>query len=504
LSKGLNRMENIKYLLLAVLVFCTGVYALAQDETDALRYSYLAPQGTARSMGFGNALGSVGGDFSSLSVNPAGIGIYRNGEMMFTPSIKANSVNGTYRGNTLNDDRTRFNINNAGFVITKAAKGRRYEHSKWKTSSFAFGFNRLADFNRNYIYSGYNDPKTGSSGSEVFALDANDNLGDISNRIQDGASPAFLGYQSFLINPDSQAGVYRTVVPWDSNGLSQTRQVHETGGLNELLFSFGGNYMEKLMVGATVGIPFIRYDRNAEYSEALDRPTSLFSNYSYTEKLTTKGTGINLKLGFIYKASDYFRFGAAVHTPSYFVMTDQYQYSVHAVAQGQIANVSTDPGVFNYSLTTPWRGVLSATGFLGKYGFVTADYEYVNYHSARYHFESDFSDYETSMNQAIKNTYKAASNFRIGIEGRPVDFMMVRVGFGYYGTPYKVSASNTNRIDLSAGIGFRFSHWFTDLGFVHSMYNGQEQPYVLPYVVVPTATLKNNLNNAALTVGFKF
>lgn len=498
-SKGLNRMENIRYLLLAILVFCTGIYALAQDETDALRYSYLAPQGTARSIGFGNAVGSVGGDFSSLSVNPAGIGIYRNGEMMFTPSIKANSVNGTYQGNTINDDRTRFNINNAGFVITKAAKGRRYEHSKWKASSFGFGFNRLADFNRNYTYSGYNDPKNGSSGSEVFVLDANSPYGDVGNT----SSFAYLGSQSYLIRSDSQGGPYRTVVPWDSNGLSQTKQVHETGGINELLFSFGGNYEEKLMLGATVGIPFIRYDRSAEYSEALDQPTNLFSNYSYTEKLTTKGTGINLKLGFIYKASDYFRFGAAVHTPSYFVMTDEYQYSVHA-ATDQIASVSTDPGVFNYALTTPWRGVLSATGFLGKYGFISADYEYVNYHSTRYHFNSDFADYEASINQTIKDTYKAASNFRIGIEGRPVDFMMVRVGFGYYGTPYKVSTSSTNRIDLSAGIGFRFSHWFTDLGFVHSMYNGQEQPYVLPYVVVPTATLKNNLNNAALTVGFKF
>jgi hypothetical protein len=499
-------MNSFKYIAIALLTFCTGIYALAQDETDALRYSYLAPQATARSMGIGNAMGAVGADFSSLSINPAGIGVYRNGEMMITPSIKANTVTGTYLGNTTSDDKLRFTINNAGIVFTRAAKGRRYQHSKWKASSFAFGFNRTADFNRNYTYSGKNGGATGSSGSDVFVADANDNINDF-NYVQNNSSLASLGYQAYLINYDTNIGLYRTVVPWDdSNGLNQRRRVHETGSMNEMTFSFGGNYMEKLMLGATIGIPFVRYDRTADYTEALLVPTNNFSDYTYTEKLTTKGTGINLKLGFIYKPSDYFRFGAAVHTPTYFAMTDNYSNSISFNAQGHAGDWANDPGTVDYTLTTPWRAVVSATGFMGKYGFISADYEFVNYRSMRYHFQSDFIDYESKVNQLIKSAYTSASNFRIGIEGRPIDFMMVRIGCGYYGTPYKVSPAKANHIDLSAGIGFRFSHWFTDLGFVHTMYNGQEQPYVLPYpgVVVPSATLKNSLNNAALTIGVKF
>ena len=49
----------------------------AQSVWDAAKYSQASIFATARSTGFGGALGSVGGDFSSLSVNPAGIGIYR-------------------------------------------------------------------------------------------------------------------------------------------------------------------------------------------------------------------------------------------------------------------------------------------------------------------------------------------------------------------------------------------------------------------------------------------
>src|SRR3954468_4991444 len=90
-----------KSVLLAT-AFATAILpnAQAQNERDALRLSFLQPQGTARSIGFGSALGSVGGDFTTLSVNPAGIGIYRRSEMMFTPSITFNNTSGYYAGNT--------------------------------------------------------------------------------------------------------------------------------------------------------------------------------------------------------------------------------------------------------------------------------------------------------------------------------------------------------------------------------------------------------------------
>ena len=54
----------------ALLLTYSASSVFAQDETDALRFSYLQPQGTARSMGIGGALGALGGDFTSLSINP--------------------------------------------------------------------------------------------------------------------------------------------------------------------------------------------------------------------------------------------------------------------------------------------------------------------------------------------------------------------------------------------------------------------------------------------------
>src|SRR5690606_8909066 len=126
------RLRN--YLSAALLTgCCAGFFNMnAQDETDALRYSFLMPQGTARSMGFGSALGSVGGDFSSLSVNPAGIGVYRRSEFMFTPSFHFGNVEGTYLNNVEDRSKTAFNFSNLGLVLTRSERGKRYERSKWK------------------------------------------------------------------------------------------------------------------------------------------------------------------------------------------------------------------------------------------------------------------------------------------------------------------------------------------------------------------------------------
>lgn len=507
------------YLFLALLL-CFGsysFYAIAQDETDALRYSYLSPQGTARSMGFGGALGSIGGDFAALGVNPAGIGVYRSSEFTFTPSLKINSTSGKYQGTTTNDNNTRFTINNLGVVFTSAARGKRYQRSQWKAVSFGLGINRIADFNRNYSYNGRmplydaNNKLIGSSGGEAFSIDANNYPTDIDNT----NTLAGMGYQSYLLDTSGGRYVPLSLMP---DALNQGRIVKERGGITDINISFGGNYQEKLMLGATLGVPALRYKRDVTYTEtdATGNHNNNFESLAYKESLTTTGSGINLKLGFIYKPVDEFRIGAAIHTPTYFSLkdaqnrslttnTENFKYNIGEQDINPITKVTAAENLFEYSLITPWRGVISAAGFLGTHGFITADYEYVNYASARFNYQDGYADAESEVNQLIKKTYRGASNIRVGAEGRIENFS-IRVGFGYYGTPYQDKNAMGDRMDFSGGLGFRQDSWFLDLAFVHSQYEHTEHPYVLNYnpVIAPTSYIKNNLNNVALTLGFKF
>jgi hypothetical protein len=478
--------------------------AQAQDERDALRFSFLQPQGTARSIGFGSALGSVGGDFSSLAVNPAGIGVYRRSEVTFTPSLTFTKTSADYAANGTDANGTHFAISNIGLVTTQVPRGRRAVRTGWTSVSFGVGLTRLADFTRSYDYSGIN---TTSSGSFAFEASAN----------QSGLNPDYnatigdLGYQTYLLNKYDSTRYISVVNPTQATPVRQLTSVTERGGISELGISLGGSYEDRLMLGATLGFPIVRYTRTKTFTERdlSGNGANGFDYFTFSDDLKTTGGGVNLKLGFIYKPIDNFRFGAAIHTPTFLSLTDIWNQSL--TANTEEVNGTTTAAMpenqYDYSLTTPWRAVLSATAFLGGYGFFTLDYEFVDYASARFTF--DDKDYQSDVNNVIKKNFQGASNIRTGLEIR-LDNFQIRGGFGYYGNPYKNTTNDASgeRLDFSTGLGFRFQNAFIDLGFVHHEYKSTEQPYYLSgaaysSLIIPTANLTTNANNAVVTFGFK-
>lgn len=475
----------------------------AQDEFDVYRYAQTQVQGTARSLGFGGALGSIGGDFSTLSVNPAGIGIYRSSEIMLTPSLKFASQESTYGGQASSANNARLNFNNLGAIFTSLPKGSR-QNKPWVSTSFGIGFNRIADFNRDGRYKGYNET---SSYSEIFVIDAMNYPGDLENL----STLAGQGYQTYLVNEDS-LGFYS---PVDfTQGLIQEKTIKERGGISELLFSFGGNYQDRLMLGATIGIPSVRYNRETRFREtdATEDPNNQFRFLEHRKDLDINGTGVDLKLGLIYRVNDMFRLGAAIHTPTYYSLSEIETTSLASNLDGPAytlqAGVDIPDNMFDYAVTTPWRAVLSASMLMGQHGFISADYEFVGYGSARFHYGSLYDDYETEINDVLKARLGSSSNFRVGAEGR-LDQFMGRLGFGYNGSPFKDDQTSSHRLHYSAGIGWRFSNWFLDLAFVQTQWNQWEQPYSLYYPVdgwidVPTAELNQKINQFVLTTGWKF
>jgi hypothetical protein len=498
---------NTKSISLAVLATAFFSVAQAQDERDALRFSFLQPQGTARSIGFGSALGSVGGDFTSLSVNPAGIGIYRRSEFMFTPSITFGNTSSDYVGSSRDVSGSHFAFSNIGLVTTKVSGGRRGTQGGWSAVSFGVGLTRQADFTRDYFYSGRN---TTSSGSFVFESSAN----SIDPRGHEYSSTlGDLGYQAYLL--DTMGGGYLSVVNPKANApVSQSMSIQERGGISELGISLGGAYEERLMMGATLGFPIVRYKRSKTFSEEdlSGNTNNDFSNFTYNEDLSTSGAGVNLKLGFIYKPVESFRFGVALHTPTLLSLTDIQNQNLTANTEsfgGQRTDMAVE-NQYDYSLVTPWRAVASATAMFGGFGFFTVDYEYVDYASARFKFSD--KQYESEVNNGIKQAYQGASNIRTGVEIR-LDNFQLRGGFGYYGNPSASGNDGSSRLDFSGGIGFRFPKAFIDLGFVHRSYKNNEQPYYLAGtttpgslyygITVPTANLTSGTNTAALTLGFK-
>lgn len=488
-------MKKLCILLFPALVFITAS-SFAQNELDALRYGQQTSLGTALSLGLGGAGGAMGGDFSMLGVNPAGIGVYRSSEITFTPSLRFNNVNTTYLGNTQSDNKTRLNISNLGFVFTKSATGKRYESAAWKSISFGIGYNRLADFNQNITYSGLNNQ---SSISELFAASAQ-NYGVSS----DVAPPwGYLGYEGYLLDDN-----FNSIVPY-TDGLTQRKSQSTKGGLGEFSFTFGGNYKEKLMLGLSVGMQYTKYSSGSVFSEddASGNTNNNFSYLDYYENLSTHGLGVNVKIGAIYVVNEYLKLGAAFHTPTWSAFTDSSYYSLQSNTEAFHSDITAEPQTiysFDYTLRTPWSATANASVMLGKYGMINADYEAVGYNSMHYTMH-DFPDYAASINKAIKETYQLGHIVRVGVEGR-MDNFMGRLGFAYHTNPYKdVTQFTGGRMDVSVGAGLRFGGFFIDAGYMHSFLKNTEYGYpgLVSGVPVALADMKYGNNTVALTIGFK-
>ena len=77
-------MLSMKRTIIVFFCFFSFQWAWSQLASDALRYSSVSYGGTGRSMGTGNSMSVLGGDFGTISINPAGLATYRSSDFMFS------------------------------------------------------------------------------------------------------------------------------------------------------------------------------------------------------------------------------------------------------------------------------------------------------------------------------------------------------------------------------------------------------------------------------------
>ncbi len=482
----------MKKISLIVLISLMSIITVnAQNEVDALRYSQTTFGGTARSMAMGGAFGALGADFSSLSTNPAGIAMYKKSEFTLTPSFYRGKTSSSFYGTSNDDSKYNLNISNVGLVIA-FEPNKRISKSGWKNFQFGIGMNRYANFNNRMMIEGYNNS---SSMLSMFADEAH------------GIAPSDLSsfdlglaYDTDLIFDTVGNNEYHNDMP--NGGVLQSKSVTTNGCINEIVLSFGANYNDKLYFGATIGLPQLRYFEESTYSETnTDYPDNYFNSFTYNQNLETKGNGINLKLGMIYRPADWVRIGAAIHTPTFYnYMRDKWSSSITShFNDGKSYSADSPQGTFDYTLETPMRAIGSLAFIIGNYGVISGDYEYVDYSNAK--LRSDDDDF-VDANNAIRNNYQDQSNIRLGTEWRVGPQFSIRGGYALYGSPYKSGINDAERTSYTGGLGYREQSFFVDFAYVLTQSN--EKYYLYNYTGLPA--VKNDLtnNNFILTLGFKF
>ena len=478
-----------------------GLQVQAQNELDALRYSQFDVLGTARYSAMGGAFGALGGDMSSMSVNPAGIGVFTRSTGSATISILSSTTDASYLGTSSSDNKLNFNISNAGFVARfKRKKG---EEKQWAWKSFHLGlsYNRTANFQRRTSVIGVN---TNSSIIDSWVGQLNDagiQYTDIPNSdLVPGAefTNAYMGWGTFLVDTvlGSTNTYLRNVLP----NYGQTQRVEEItkGSMGEIALSFGGNFGNALYIGATVGIPRINYELERGYTESDTQDTIAdFSSFTKTDYLRAKGNGFNFKFGLIYRPVKWLRMGAAIHTPTYFDIDEAFTSVLVSNVYNTQYSQSTLSGSFDYNLRTPFRAIGSLAFVIGKVGLISADYEYVDYSLAK--FRSRNYSFSTE-NANVKSQLHWAGNIRVGTEWR-IKSLSIRGGFAINGNPY-TGEYNFDNTRYSLGLGLRFNRFFIDMAYNLHRTVGAYEVYDVSYVpLASTITLDHSI---LTTVGFRF
>lgn len=488
----------MKHCMWAVLALLAANLS-AQTAADAIRYTYLNPAGTGRFLGVSGAFGALGAEFTSTSLNPAGLAMYRSGELVLSPALRFVRTEAALPGAGLpNVERSSaFRFDNVGIVFHTPPR-----RSRWKTFNVGIGLNQLANFNRDIYYSGY---APGSLLNPWFSearplLQANPN--------GDNLDP-FTGALAF------QTGAFyfqnnQPSYDFEGNENAEVRLTHaiaQSGRINEMVFSLAGNYDERLFVGATFGMPFVRYRFEGDYAETdADDNVIYFDELAFSEYYETEGLGLNGKFGIIYRASQAFRIGSYLHTPTWWRLTDNFSNAfLYQFTDGSGTNrnnAQSPDGIFDYRLVTPWRAGVSTAILFDKKGFVSADVEWVDYSGARYNFTPRtaniaLKEQERQVNNQIRRRYEGAVNARLGAEV-VLSVFRLRGGVSLLGKPE--AGEEGFNIGYSGGIGVRSRGFFLDLGVRTAASAGT----VVPYVNGPMVSTRGRFTDVVLSVGFKF
>lgn len=506
----MKRLANIALMLI------TALGAYAQSTYDVIPLFTPDLTGTARFVGMGGAMSALGGDISTMSTNPAGIGIYRSNDFAATASLNFLNTKADFLGSTVKKDNTKLSFDNIGIVLAgNCGEG------TLRYINLGISYTRRNNFRKDFAMNGWYADGDYSQQYQIQAL-------------YDRSIPDLEHINNFsYINPRNP---WLPLLAYDAGVIDETGGINylptdavyyseERGGVDQIDCNLSFNINDRLYLGLTFGFQNIDYRRYSMYSEYDDVGViyDLESNYE------TEGSASDVKFGAILRPFEYspFRLGLAFHLPTYYNLTD---YSSAYIAgpsdeNGKYKEMATtwesaygDYYIVDYCVRSPWRMNVSAGYTFDNMLALNAEYELVDYSSAKMEYEG--GPEMPDMNEEFSCNMKSSHIFRLGAELRLDDNLSMRCGYNYISSAFEenawkyispVSASTsteyTNTLAtniITLGLGYRGKHFYFDAAYQCSMQDAEFFPYVDPELSVPAAEVSLLRNKFAITMGVRF
>lgn len=504
-------MKKLNLLFIAALSMSS---VMAQDITDAVRYSQDEVQGTARFRSMSGAFGALGGDMSAVSINPAGSSIFTNSHASISISNLGTKSDINYFNGLSSSSDSKFDLNQTGvaFVFNNTNP-----NSPWRKFALGVGYDKISNFENSWNVRGINT-NSNSVGNYFLSYAQGLRLDEISALDNESLSTAysevnrlygfsnqqgFLGFESYILEPVSDTDEntqYTSNIT--GNNFDQAYTYASTGYNGKFSFNASTQFGDNLYFGLNLNSHFINYDKFTDLQEG-NSNGSLVREVRFQNTLSTIGSGFSFQLGAIGKINEALRLGLSYNSPTWYTISEETTQYLGTIRNDGGSNISQiiDPRVVNvypdYKLQTPGKITGSLAYIFGNTGLISFDYSLKDYGDTKFKPTSD--PYFASQNDIMSTTLKNASTYRIGGEYR-IQQLSLRAGYRFEESPYENDSFYGNLNGYSFGLGYNFGNVKLDVAYDRAQRDYNHQLYAVG--LTDAAQIDSKNSNFTLTLGF--
>tara|TARA_B100000989_G_scaffold173178_1_gene129861 strand:- start:1752 stop:3245 length:1494 start_codon:yes stop_codon:yes gene_type:complete len=492
--------------IFTLLFVLASLFSYTQSLEDAFRLSSYFHNGSARFNSMGGAFGALGGDISSISINPAGSSVFIKSEVGFSVDITDKLVKNSFN-NYFSESRSDFlSINNVGAVLV-------YGNNKSKIS-IGYNMHNLNSFDTNFSFNG----KTTAGLDNYFLFYSqdipyedllvydNETIQSVYEFLGDeygyADQQAFLGFQSFIINPNEDGSSYYSNAIYSS--LEQHVDISRKGSHNMHTFNISKSLKENFLIGLNINFHEIFYDELKTISEEGFDFNSKVNSISFYDDLYTQGIGTSLQIGSIFILKN-LRIGLTYQSPTWFKLEDENIQSIRSdiLEDDYIIQYDINPNTVNYfeeyNFKAPSKSTISLAYVFGSRGLISVDYEHSRPSNSNFKDNNGSSSYLNNLNNLIDQKFSKSSNsLRIGGEYRIKNYSL-RVGtYKYEGI---LNDGDNNISGISFGFGYNFGYFDIDIGY--SKLNNKYSSNLLTNGLNSSYSSENLINSIYTSISIK-
>lgn len=471
--------------------------------------------GSARFQALSGSFGALGGDLSSIMVNPAASSVFQYNEIGGSMGFFNTNNSANYFGTENTDDDLQLELNQLGAVIVLENSG----SGPWKKLAFGINAQMKSSFDNTLSIAGENNRHgldeyflNYAAGVDFDQLRVFEDMGEtVSGRYAFlgsndgfGHQQAFLGYQSYVFDYDSDTNSYVSSALY--NSVLHNHQYKTRGNNWAIAMNFSAQYEDWLYLGANLNLHAVELSqqtRTLEYGYAQE---SLLKEVYFENQLYTSGGGVSAQFGAILKPTSSLRLGLSYTTPTWYGLEDeltQYVETINTDEEGIRFDQFINPNVINvyekYTVKTPAELRGSMAFIFGKQGLISFDYIRKNHQNA--HISPSDDAVFQQINNQIESQWEATNSYRLGTEWRRGGISL-RGGYHMDESPYRDTSVFGDLTGFSLGLGFNFGNNTFDIAYVNSDRNSEHRLYDVGLTDV--AQISSSISRITLSLNLKF